>query len=125
MANIKEGFSLFDFCKRRADKIRIYGEETLDDEGNIIPFIEQAALITHYLQLRDSNVDIPYAAQAEGILNLWYEFVKGEKQKKLKMLALLKKIQQPFKDFCFRICSKPHLRLHCILSLHLLICSQV
>ncbi|MDY3912339.1 MAG: DNA cytosine methyltransferase [Sodaliphilus sp.] len=102
MANIKEGFSLFDFCKRRADKIRIYGEETLDDEGNIIPFIEQAALITHYLQLRDSNVDIPYAAQAEGILNLWYEFVKGEKQKKTEDVSLVEENSAAIQGFLFQ-----------------------
>ena len=40
-------FSLFDFCKKQAGKMEIYGVETLDEEGYIIPFIEQAALITH------------------------------------------------------------------------------
>ena len=82
MNNTRNGFSLFDFCKKRADKVQIYGKETLDEEGNIIPFIDQAALITHYLQLRKSNVNMPYAQQAEGILSLWYEFIKGERQKK-------------------------------------------
>lgn len=82
MTNTKNGFSLFDFCKKRADKVQIYGEETLDEEGCVISFIDQAALITHYLQLRNRNVDMPYAQQAEGILNLWYEFVKGEKQRR-------------------------------------------
>ena len=38
--------SLFDFCKKQAGKMEIYGEVTLDEDGNIIPFIEQAALIT-------------------------------------------------------------------------------
>ena len=82
MAKTDKRFSLFDFCKKRADKVQIYGEETLDEDGKIIPFIDQAALITHYLQLRKRNVDMPYAQQAEGILNLWYEFVKGKQQKK-------------------------------------------
>lgn len=84
MTKINNGFSLFDFCKKRADKLQVYGEETLDEEGNIIPFIDQAALITHYLQLRNKNVNIPYEQQAKGILDLWYEFVKGEQQKKPK-----------------------------------------
>ena len=82
MTKINNGFSLFDFCKKRADKLQIYGEETLDEEGNIIPFIDQAALITHYLQLRNKNVNMPYEQQAKGILELWYEFVRGEQQKK-------------------------------------------
>lgn len=75
MSKDKTTFSLFDFCKKKADKVQIYGEETLDENGNIIPFIDQAAIMTHYLQLHNKNIDMPYAAQAEGILNLWYEFV--------------------------------------------------
>lgn len=54
MAQTNKTFSLFDFCKKRANKVQIYGEETLDEEGNVIPFIDQAALVTHFLQL--SNV---------------------------------------------------------------------
>ena len=82
MSKDKTTFSLFDFCKKKADKVQIYGEETLDENGNIIPFIDQAAIMTHYLQLHNKNIDMPYAAQAEGILNLWYEFIKGENSKK-------------------------------------------
>lgn len=73
-----ETFSLFDFCRRKADKVQIYGEETLDDEGRAVPFIEQAALVTHYLQLRSKGIDLPYASQAEKILGLWHDFVKHE-----------------------------------------------
>lgn len=36
----KNNFSLFDFCKKKADKVQIYGKETLDEEGNIIPFVD-------------------------------------------------------------------------------------
>lgn len=72
-------FSLFDFCKKQADKIQVFGEETLDQEGRVIPFIEQAALVTHYLQLKDANINLPYTSQAEKILNLWYGFIRGEK----------------------------------------------
>lgn len=61
MAN--KSFSLFDFCKKRADKVQIFGEESLDEEGNVISFIDQAALVTHFLQLRHSKVDTPYAAK--------------------------------------------------------------
>ena len=46
-------FSLFDFCKKHAARVEIYGKETLDEEGEIIPFIEQAAIITHYLHVRN------------------------------------------------------------------------
>lgn len=69
-------FSLFDFCKKRADKVQIYGKETLDEDGNVIPFIDQASLITHYLQLCKHNIAMPYKEQAEGILDLWFNFIK-------------------------------------------------
>ncbi len=84
MAQNNKSFSLFDFCKKRADKIQIFGEESLDEDGNIIPFIDQAALVTHFLQLRNSSIHIPYASKAESILNLWYEFVRGEREQRPK-----------------------------------------
>ena len=77
MAQLNKTFSLFDFCKKRASKVQIYGEETLDEEGNVIPFIDQAALVTHFLKLKDSRINISYASKAESIFNLWYEFVRG------------------------------------------------
>ncbi len=73
-------FSLFDFCKKKAGKVQLYGEETLDRDGEIIPFIDQAALITHYLQLRNKKVILPYVVQAEKILNLWYGFVQSSQR---------------------------------------------
>ena len=80
--NTDTSFSLFDFCKKRAGKVQIYGIETLDEEGNIIPFIEQAAFVTHYLQLKEDNILVPYSSKAEAILNLWYETIKGENTSK-------------------------------------------
>ena len=43
MKSIDKTFSLFDFCKKKASKVQIYGEETLDDDGNIISFIESGS----------------------------------------------------------------------------------
>ena len=82
MKKINTSFSLFDFNKKRADKVQLFGRESLDEDGNLIPFIEQAALVTHYLQLRDSNVNMPYANKAQDILELWYEFIQGEKEQR-------------------------------------------
>lgn len=79
MANKNGVFSLFDFCKKNACEVQVFGEETLDEEGNVIPFIDQAALITHYAMLERHNYHVDYARKAEGILRLWYEFVSGKK----------------------------------------------
>lgn len=87
MKKIESTFSLFDFCKKRADKVQIFGEESLDEDGNILPFIDQAALVTHFLQLKNSKINLPYSSKAEEVLNLWYEFIRGEKQQKPKEFA--------------------------------------
>lgn len=81
MVKQRSAFSLFDFCKKRADKMEVYGEESMDENGNIIPFIDQAAYVTHYLQLKRSHVQVPYASKAEELLALWYEFVAGKEKK--------------------------------------------
>lgn len=101
MSRTTNKFSLFDFCKKQANKMEIYGEETLDEEGNIIPFIEQAALITHYLQLDRRGVDLPYRDKAEDILNLWYEFISGEKSKKKSCEAVVAETANVFQQYLF------------------------
>lgn len=80
MVNTDKEFSLFDFCKKKADKLQVFGKDSLDEEGNLIPFIDQAALVTHYLQLKDTKIPLTYADRAEGILRLWYEFVASDKK---------------------------------------------
>ena len=93
--------SLFDFCKKQAGKMEIYGEETLDEEGNIIPFIEQAALITHYLQLDRKGIDLPYSDKAEEILNLWYDFIRGEKTEKESNAGMVADNANAFQQYLF------------------------
>ena len=73
MPKDKTSFSLLDFCKKKADIIQIIGED-----GNMISPIDQAAITTHYLQLRNSEIEIPYASQAKQILNHWSKVLKSE-----------------------------------------------
>ena len=81
--------------------MEIYGEETLDEEGNIIPFIEQAALVTHYLQLDRKGVNLPYRDKAEDILNLWYEFIRGEKFEKKNHEGIVADSANAFQQYLF------------------------
>lgn len=69
MAENRNTLSLFEFYKKRADKVQKNDELTLDQDGEIIPFLDQAALVTHYLQLIGKNVDLPYARQAQNLLS--------------------------------------------------------
>jgi len=68
-------FTLSDFCKRKAPLFKVYGQESLDDDGKVIPFVEQAAIVSHYVQLRDSRIHVPYAEKAESILQMWFSIV--------------------------------------------------
>ena len=76
MAQRDNTFSLNDL-KKKADKIQVFDKRTLDEEGNIIPFSSQMALVTHYLQMRETGMDIPYAEKAEEILDSWCDFVSN------------------------------------------------
>ena len=80
---MEQKLSLFDFSKKRAGKIQAYGREALDEEGRVIPFIEQAAMITHYLRLADAHVPINYEEKAAELLSMWHKFVGGEDSRSL------------------------------------------
>lgn len=101
MKKVEPMFSLFDFCKKQADKVQVFGEESLDEDGNIMPFIDQVALVTHFLQLKDSKINLPYSAKAEDVLNLWYEFVRGEKRQKPKEYACIAESDVAYQTYLF------------------------
>lgn len=94
-------FSLFDFCKKKAGKVQLYGKESLDEDGNVIDFIDQAALVTHYLKLRNSGIYLPYASTAEGILVLWYDYVNGKTQKRQECMEELAEPDLGYQAYLF------------------------
>lgn len=65
-------FSLSDLQKK-IEKEQAIDERIIDNEGKVIPFLEQVALVSHYLQLKDSGEEVPYAVQAEKILESWQD----------------------------------------------------
>lgn len=69
---------MLDVCRKMVDKrIRaVFDSSTVDEEGNVISFNEQAAIVTHYLQLENSGPCADtYAAKARGIIDLWKSFM--------------------------------------------------
>ena len=46
-----------------------------DENGNILSFLEQAALLTHYLHLKNNtnNISSLYESKIDDILSLWIE----------------------------------------------------
>ena len=54
---MNKSFNLFDFGLKKAGKIQLFDENSLDSEGNIIPFETQAAIVSHFLQNEGSEFD--------------------------------------------------------------------
>lgn len=78
-----KAFNLFDFGLKKAGKIQIYDENSLDIEGNIIPFETQAAIVSHYLQNEGSEFDETYREKAQQFIHFWLNWVRDNKQTKL------------------------------------------
>lgn len=69
-------FSLADFCKRKGTiKAQVYDKCCLNEDGSVMSFSEQAAIITHYIQLMDSEAGETYSTKGRELLDLWATFV--------------------------------------------------
>lgn len=75
--NIK--FSISDFLtNKNINDVQLYGNESFDDEGNIISFSDQAAIVTHYLEsIHDNNISVKLTIKGEQILKAWLNWNKG------------------------------------------------
>ena len=67
--------SVLDFFKR-SKKQHQFDNEILDENGTPIPILEQVAMVTHFLQLRDSHVELPYSQLAKQVFVKWKRRVK-------------------------------------------------
>lgn len=65
-------FAISDFLKgNQWQRIQIYDESSLDEEGNIIPFADQAAIVTHYLKSQGKNFHSVFADKGERLVESW------------------------------------------------------
>lgn len=68
-------FSVADFLKsKKAEGIQIYDKNSLDEEGNLISFSDQAAIVTHYLKSKKDNLPVLLREKGEQIINSWLDF---------------------------------------------------
>lgn len=77
----KNKFTLMDFVKRQslANITGIFGEECLNEDGTIMTMADQAAVITHYLKLKNNpQFARPYILKGEQLLQLWKEFINEQ-----------------------------------------------
>lgn len=71
-----KAFNLFDFGLKKAGKIQIYDENSLDSEGNIIPFETQAAIVSHYLQNDGGKLSTVLQEKGSKLVRFWLEWVQ-------------------------------------------------
>jgi len=87
----QDHFSLIDFCKRKGTPdIQIYDNSCSNDDGSIMSFGEQAAVITHYLQNIDKPEGISYSSKGQALLDSWSRFADPdllEKDQQAEQLA--------------------------------------
>lgn len=76
MANLEKSsrmqLTIKDFCnKKDISAVQVYGKSSITEDGKFLSFSDQAAIVSHYLQLRNSPEGVLYKKNAEQILNEW------------------------------------------------------
>ena len=75
-----KAFNLFDLGLKKAGKVRLFDENALDEDGNLIDFETQVAIVSHYLQTKGTKYSKPFRDKAPKYIKLWNEWVKGKSQ---------------------------------------------
>ena len=61
-----------DFCNKKGiSAVQVYGKSSITEVGNLLSFSDQAAIVSHYLQLKNRPEGVLYKKNAEQILNEW------------------------------------------------------
>lgn len=63
--------TLLDLGYRKAGPVRIYDQNSLDEDGAIIPFADQLAIVTHYAMLQDSKFGRVFEQKASSFIESW------------------------------------------------------
>lgn len=75
-------FTVGDFLNSKAMRgIQLYDDSSIDEEGNLISFSDQAAIVTHYLKLNGKEQAI-YKEEAIHIIESWSEWLNGKAPEK-------------------------------------------
>ena len=63
--------TLLDLGYKKAGPVRIYDQNSLDDDGSIIPFTDQLAIVTHYAMLQGSKFGRVFEQKASSFIESW------------------------------------------------------
>ncbi len=65
-------FSIESFLSgKQSAHTQIYGKESLDKDGNVITFSDQAAIVTHYLKLKGKEESCTYESKGQELVDAW------------------------------------------------------
>lgn len=97
----KTFFDISDFIKdKQAPKIQIYDGASIDDDGSLISFANQAAIVTHYLMAKGKDYQKVYKTKGKEIVESWLDFILKEGTSKYKVSDSLSAFTNYlFKDF--------------------------
>lgn len=73
MKSNSNSFLLSDFLRAKGTTMQIYGPESLDKEGNIISFADQAAIVTHYLKSNEIEKTY-YEDKGKELIGAWLDW---------------------------------------------------
>lgn len=76
----KYALSMSDFAKDIKSNIQIFGPGSLTDEGKVMPFEEQMAIITHYLSTKDNGYARSYEIAAKELIKDVLDFKYGARE---------------------------------------------
>lgn len=76
MANLEKSsrmqLTIKDLCNKKGiSAVQVYGKSSITENGNFLSFSDQAAIVSHYLQLKNRPEGVLYKKNAEQILNEW------------------------------------------------------
>lgn len=78
--NTEKAFNLFELGLKKAGMIQLFDENSLDTEGNIIPFETQAAIASHYLQNEGTEFDETYRVKGQHFIQFWLNWVRDNQK---------------------------------------------
>lgn len=70
--------TLLDLGYRKAGAVRIYDQNSLDDDGAIIPFTDQLAIVTHYAMLQNSKFGKVFEKKARDFVESWTQNITAK-----------------------------------------------
>ena len=81
MSNDRLTFTLMDIGCKKAGPVQIYDQRTCYDDGNIIPFPVQLAIVTHALMLNGKKHGEIFQNKSTELIEAWTTSLDSKKTK--------------------------------------------